>query len=72
MAGELFCNWKPNDSLGFEGTRKALFRYQAKKKRSKLRRTNMPVVCGRQQVTKKKGSHTSFTAKQMQYIRELP
>lgn len=32
MAGaELFCNWKPNKSLSFEGTRKASFRHQAKK-----------------------------------------
>jgi len=28
---ELFCNWKPNKSLSFEGTRKASFRYQATK-----------------------------------------
>lgn len=32
MAGaELFCRWKPNKPLSFEGTRKASFRYQAEK-----------------------------------------
>jgi hypothetical protein len=48
---ELFCNWKLNQSLSFEGTRKASFRYQAK--RSKPRNTNMPVVWGRRQVTRR-------------------
>lgn len=40
-----------------------------RQKRSKPGRTNMPVVCSRQQVTR--GSPTSLSAKQMQYIWEV-
>lgn len=59
--------WKPNKPHSFEGTRKASFRYQAKKDQSWGGQARLLSVRGSKSP---EGSPTSFTAKQMRYIWE--